>query len=91
MPKPRDALPLDSNVSDRSRLEDLPERSSIGQRTKKDSGLHFTHRLISDDCLCDEALTSLSVFGKVEVKLERRWLHSQDELKGASMRLVLPL
>ena len=40
------------------------------------------HRLISDDYLCDEALTSLSIFGKVEVKLERRWLHSQDELKG---------
>ena len=27
------------------------------------------HRLISDDCLCDEALTSLPIFGKVEVKL----------------------
>ena len=46
------------------------------------TGLHFMHRLISDDCFYDEALTSLSIFGKVEVRLERTWLHSQDELKG---------
>ena len=26
------------------------------------------HRLVSDDCLSNEALTSLLVFGKVEVK-----------------------
>ena len=40
------------------------------------------YTLISDDCLYNEALTSLSIFLKVEVKLERRWLHPQDELKG---------